>query len=617
MPIHVLSEQLASQIAAGEVVERPASVVKELIENAIDAGATTITVEIRAGGQQLIQVADNGSGIIASDIETAFLRHATSKLHSSDDLQSIQTLGFRGEALAAIAAVSQLTVVSKVKDEKSGVRLSLEGGKQTSRETVGAPQGTVIAVTNLFYNVPARLKFLKSEASEKRLIDEYISRYALAYPEIRFRLTHNNRITFQSNGSDDLQEVLAAIYGPDTAKRLLVIESASDPSQPQEQDEARDSDERDQEETNSSARDNIDVSGYVSPPDLNWANRKHIILFVNGRWIKDQQLSYAIIQAYHTLLPVGRFPMAVVFLEVPVTSVDVNVHPAKTEVRFRKVNAVFGALQRAVRETVMAESPVPHAHFASLQPPAWPNSAGQQVFTKRDENPNQSSLGLDWSAGQLENQVLGQVEQEKLEANLGGERLPVMRVVGQVGASYIITEGPEGMFLIDQHAAHERILYERFIRDWNANGGQQAVASQGLVSGVAVQLTPSQSTLLNEQIELLERIGFRIETFGPNAYMVRGVPAILTKLDPAKALLDVVEDLERGEDPLQSKIEEKIILRVCKSAAIKAGQTLSLQEMEAMVRQLESCNSPHTCPHGRPTLIHLSVAQLAKEFGRT
>ncbi len=617
MPIRVLSEQLASQIAAGEVVERPASVVKELIENAIDAGASTVTIEIRAGGRQLIQVADNGSGILASDIETAFMRHATSKLHSSDDLQSIHTLGFRGEALAAIAAVSQLTVVSKAKDEKSGIRLSLAGGKQTSRETVGAPQGTVIAVTNLFYNVPARLKFLKSESSEKRLIDEYISRYALAYPEIRFRLTHNNRITFQSSGNNDLQEVLAVIYGPETAKRLLVIDSLPEANQRPEQDETQNLEGPDLVEAKALVKDNIKVSGFVSPPDLDWGNRKHIILFVNGRWIKDQQLSYAVVQAYHTLLPVGRFPMAVIFIDVPLTSVDVNVHPAKTEVRFRKVNAVFGALQRAVRETVMAESPIPHAHFSSLQSPAWPSSAGQQVFTKRDENLDQSSLGLDWSAGQSGDTEIGQLEQAKPAANLGGGRLPVMRVIGQVGTSYIITEGPDGMFLIDQHAAHERILYERFMKDWKVNKGQQAVASQGLVSGVVVQLSPSQSSLLNEQIELLERIGFRIESFGPNAYMVRGVPVILTKLDPAKALLDVVEDLERGEAPLKSKIEEQIILRVCKSAAIKAGQTLGLQEMEAMVQQLESTNNPHTCPHGRPTLIHLSVAQLAKEFGRT
>ncbi len=617
MPINVLSEQLASQIAAGEVVERPASVVKELIENAIDAGASTITVEIRAGGRQLIQVADNGSGILASDIEIAFMRHATSKLHTADDLQSIHTLGFRGEALAAIAAVSQLTVVSKAKGEKSGVRLTLDGGKQTSQEIVGAPQGTVIAVTNLFYNVPARLKFLKSESSERRLIDEYISRYALAYPEIRFHLTHNNRITFQSNGSGELPEVLAAIYGPDTTKRLLVIESPPEQSGIHGHHEIQAATGRNEEGKPSSAREDIGVKGYVSPPDLNWANRKHITLFVNGRWIKDQQLTYAIIQAYHTLLPVGRFPMAVVFLEVPATSVDVNVHPAKTEVRFRQVNAVFGALQRAVRATVMADSPVPHAHFASLQPPAWSSSAGQQVFTKRDAASNQSLPGLDWSAGRSEENDIGQIERERPEANLGGARLPVMRVIGQVGASYIITEGPEGMFLIDQHAAHERILYERFIEDWKTNGGQQAIASQGLVNGVVVQLTSSQSAILEEQIELLGRIGFQIEAFGPNAYMIRGVPAILTKLDPAKALVDVVEELERGADPLQGKIEEQIILRVCKSAAIKAGQTLSLQEMEAMVRQLESCNSPHTCPHGRPTLIHLSVAQLAKEFGRT
>lgn len=610
MPIQVLSEQLASQIAAGEVVERPASVVKELIENALDAEATTINVDVRDGGRQLIQVADNGNGIPSNEIEVAFMRHATSKLNSASDLQAIYTLGFRGEALAAIAAVSRVTVISCTEDEAAGTRLTLEGGNLANKESVGAPKGLVIAVSNLFYNVPARLKFLKSITTEKRVIDEYVTRYALAYPEVRFRLTHDNRITFQSNGSGQLREVLSAIYGPDTAKQLLAI---GDDQQSDETDLSAD-----EAVPNSTAKSrSILVNGYVSPPSLNWANRKHISLFVNGRWIRDNQLTYAVIQAYHTLLPTGRYPLAVIFVRLPAETVDVNVHPAKTEVRFRRANAVFGAIQRAVRETLIADSPIPHArHFASFQSSGWPTASSSQVFTRREANATQSGLGLDWTARAVDPAEDG-ITADPPRSKLGGDRLPIMRVIGQVGTAYIITEGPEGLYLIDQHAAHERILYEKFMRSWQKNGEDQGMASQGLMNGVVVQLSPAQSTLLGDHLDLLERLGMHLDSFGPNTFMVRSIPAMLTKLDPARALLDVVEDLERDEKPLQSKVEARIILRVCKSAAVKAGQTLSYQEMEAMVLQLEACENPHTCPHGRPTLIHLSVAQLAKEFGRT
>ncbi len=602
MNIQILSDQVASQIAAGEVVERPASVVKELIENAIDAGASTINIDIRNGGRQLIQVADDGSGIQPQEIETAFLRHATSKLTSVDDLQAIRSLGFRGEALASIAAVSHLTVVSRAGDQSVGTRLILEGGYKSGRETVGAPQGTVIAVTNIFYNVPARLNFLKSVATEKRVMDEYVTRYAIAYPTIRFRLTHDNRITFQSSGNGSLIDVLAAVYGPDMAGQLLSLGTGEN---------ALDSIAENQ-------ISEVSVSGFVTPPTLHWSNRGRITLFVNGRWIRNNQLTYAVIQAYHTLLPAGRYPMAVLFLAVPAESVDVNVHPTKTEIRFKKANKAFSTVQRAVRQAVMAESPVRQAtHFSSFQASGWSGSLDQPAFSRREEPLPQAALDLDWTIderGTVDGDT--QASQNAL-AKLGGERLPIMRVVGQVGASYIITEGPEGLYLIDQHAAHERVLYEKFMAAWEAANGQETMAAQGLVNGTVVHLSPSQSSILSDQLEFLTSIGFEVESFGPSAYMIRSVPAMLTGIDPSKALIDVVEDLERGDTPLEKTIEDRIILRVCKSAAVKAGQTLDRQEMEAMIRQLENCRNPHTCPHGRPTLIHLSVSQLAKEFGRT
>ncbi|HET6443903.1 MAG TPA: DNA mismatch repair endonuclease MutL [candidate division Zixibacteria bacterium] len=625
MSILILSEQVASQIAAGEVVERPASVVKELVENAIDAGAKTVNIDIRGGGRQLVQVADDGLGIPADEIEVAFKRHSTSKLAEAEDLETIETLGFRGEALAAISSVSQLTIVSRTQEDSAGTRLTIEAGVLTNRESVGAPHGTVIAVANMFYNVPARLKFLKSVTTEKKHIDEIVTRYAMAYPGIRFRLTHDNRITFQSSGGN-LLDVLTSIYGSDTAKQLLELREQGRSAR---QMAGRMSSSPHSEpigEINSLS--SIRVSGFIGPPGLNWSNRNQITLYVNGRWIKDNRLNYAVIQAYHTLLPVGRYPLAVAFVTTAPENVDVNVHPAKTEVRFRQANAVFGALQRTVRQTLISDSPIPHAtHFSSVIGQDWVGTTERQAPIWQTETalPGGRGFALDSRLGTQSGEVGPDGQQIESADGVsddgvsddGNKKLPIMRVVGQVGASYIITEGPDGLYLIDQHAAHERVLYEKFMADWEEKQDQEGMISQGLVNGVTVRLSPAQSTLLEGHLRLMDRIGFQIEPFGPNAYMVRSVPALLTKIDPARALLDVVEDMERGDAPLQGKIEARIILRVCKSAAVKAGQALGYQEMEAMIRQLEQCQNPHTCPHGRPTLIHLSASQLAKEFGRT
>ncbi len=605
--IHVLPDQLASQIAAGEVVERPSSVVKELVENSIDAGATAITIDIRGGGRQLIQVADNGSGIDAAEIETAFLRHATSKLNSADDLHAIRTLGFRGEALAAIAAVSQVTVVSRAREATTGTRLVLDGGAVMTREAVGAPAGTVIAVENLFYNVPARLKFLKSITTEKRLIDEFVTRYALAYPAIRFRLSHEGRITFQTTGNGETADVLLAVYGPETVRQLITIAAGEDTARP------------------------VRVRGYVSDPALNWANRNHIQLFVNGRAVRDNRLNFAVVQAYHTLLPVGRYPLGLLFLDLSPEDVDVNVHPAKVEVRFRDEGMMFSAVQREVRAALLGTTAGRAAggQWAAVGDGwstggGWRSSGGDRPgFAPRDDdNRPAAQLDIPW---QLRGPAPETAEGEPGRADApgetsaapasfaGGTRLPIMRVVGQVGAAYIIAEGPEGLYLIDQHAAHERVLYEQLLAQWR----QRRVVSQGLVAPATVYLSPSQADLVEEHAALLAGLGFDIEPFGPGAFQVRAVPALLGRSDPAAALLAVVGDLENEASPLQSQLEALVIKRVCKSAAVKAGQTLSREEMEALIAQLEACQTPHTCPHGRPTLIHLSAAQLARQFGRT
>jgi len=613
MPIQRLSEALASQIAAGEVVERPSSVVKELIENSLDAGATAVTLEIRSGGRDLIQVADNGSGIPAAEIETAFQRHATSKLTSIEDLLAIHTLGFRGEALAAIAAVSQMTVVSRTAAAEAGIRLELEASRVSRRDQVGAPQGTVMAVEKLFYNIPARLKFLKTVTTEKRLIDELVTRYALAYPQVRFRLAHDGRITFQTSGSGELSDVLIDVYGLEVARELL-------PLIPGEGETRREGE--------------IRVTGYVGPPSRNWATRGQITLFVNGRWIKDSQLTYAVIQAYHTLLPTGRFPLGLIFVSLPAEQVDVNVHPMKTEVRFRDPGTLFSQIQRAVRETLVETQPIRSvSQFTPSNDPLWSSQADGAGFVRRDTD-NQENLPLSWPSGELPTATFpepvegsaaatGSATDRSLSLSQGdgtspgsagaSGKLPVMRVVGQVGAAYIITEGPDGLFLIDQHAAHERILYEQFMAQWARD---KRIESQRLMAGTAVHLPPGQADLLGEHLALLAQIGFEIEPFGPQSFMVRSLPTPLARLDPGRALAEIVDELDRGSEPLRERIEAQIVRRVCKTAAIKAGQTLSPAEMEALIQQLEACQSPHTCPHGRPTFLHLSAAQLARSFGR-
>ena len=496
----------------------------------------------------------------------------------------------RGEALAAISAVSRVTVVSRERHSDVGTRLVLEGSILAAREPVGAPAGTVIAVENLFYNVPARLKFLKSVTTEKRLIDEFVTRYALAYPAIRFRLSHDGRVTFQTTGSGATADVLLVAYGPDTTRQL--IEVGNDTKNPT----------------------GITVRGFVSDPALSWAGRTHIQLFVNGRTIRDTRLTFAVVQAYHTLLPVGRFPLALLFIEMPPEEVDVNVHPTKVEVRFRDEGAVFGAVQREVRAALTGSAPARGLG-------GWPAASspgGWGAFRGHDESGELPSTQLDipWQLQGPERDIApGEPGSTGAAIVPRGEegRLPIMRVIGQVGAAYIIAEGPDGLYLIDQHAAHERILYEQFLEQRK----NQRVASQGLVAAATAFLSPSQAHLVEEQLPLLASIGFEIEPFGPNAFRMRAVPAILSRVDPVAALAAVVSDLENESTPLQSQMEALVIKRVCKTSAVKAGQTLSREEMEGMIMQLEACEVPHTCPHGRPTLIHLSAAQLARQFGRT
>ena len=580
MPIHVLPERIAAQIAAGEVVERPSSVVKELVENAIDAGADDIQVEAREGGKKLIRVVDNGSGVPSDEVEVAFQRHSTSKLSSVDDLDHIRTLGFRGEALASIAAVSRVTFVTRAADEPLGIRVRVEGGKLVSKQESGRPPGTTVTVEDLFYNVPARRKFLRTDRTERRHIDAWLTRYAMAYPHVRFSLSHDGRNVFQSPGSGTLRDVLVAVYGVDIGAQMLQIDELSQPT---------DTD--------------IHVSGFASPPSLHRANRTYITLFLNGRWISDSSLTYAVIQAYHTLLPKGRYPLAVVMIEMPPEEVDVNVHPAKSEVRFRNGDAVFRAVQRAVRRTLLDRAPVP---AASPGPTEWPSSSSTWSHERRQR--------LTQLQTRSEKQQLRFEEEAGAEAEKEGtEKIPPLRVIGQLGTTYVIAEGPQGMYLIDQHAAHERVLFEQLLAD-----RQEAdVASQQLLSPETIELAPESADVLEEHLEIINDLGFEIEPFGRSTMLVRAIPAIVAEDNVQQVLEDVAAALLAGDRPLGDRVEEAVAREVCKRGAIKAGQTMDRSEMEQLIRSLEQCTSPRTCPHGRPTMIHLSVNRLAQEFGRT
>ena len=591
MTIRLLASEVASQIAAGEVIERPASVVKELLENSLDSGAHAVTITIEEAGKKLIEVADDGSGIPSDELGLAISRHATSKLVRSEDLFSISTLGFRGEALASIGSVSRMTVTSRVVEEQEGARLKVEGGVSGGPTKVGTTVGTTVRVEDLFYNVPARLKFLKSDVTERRAIDLLVTRYALAYADKRFKLSEGKNSTLQTPGDGDRRAILAALYGIDVAKQMLEVMAEEEDYQ---------------------------LTGFVSPISLTRSNRKEITFFINGRWVHDIALNTALLQAYHTMLMVGRYPLTALYIEMNPEDVDVNVHPAKAEVRFREQEKIFSFVQRSVRKALLAYSPVPN-----VAPLLW----GTTRTTSVPPEPR-SAVGLEWAIAHdepvsnvkatensdqssvIRNET--RIENRPLEI---ANRIPLLRLIGQIGGTYLVAEGPDGLYLIDQHAAHERVLFEKLMAQREAN----KIASQALLTPVVVTIHPQAAQLLISQLPALQGFGFDVEEFGPNTFQVRAIPVLFAGSaggDPSVALHALVEDFEEDEAPLQNEIEKKLAARVCKRMAVKAGQSLSNEEQRALLTDLEACASPRTCPHGRPTMIHLSVDMLERQFGR-
>jgi DNA mismatch repair protein MutL len=578
MTIKILPEEVASQIAAGEVVERPASVVKELIENSLDAGATRISISIVEAGKSLIQVTDNGSGVIFDELPMAVARHATSKLQKVDDLLHIQTLGFRGEALASIASVSRMTLTSKIHTDNVGGRLKMEGSQQILMEKASATDGATILVEDLFYNMPARLKFLRKNTTEKQQSEIVVSRYALAYPNVSFELRSDGKTVLQTTGNGDKREILYQIYGPEIGRKLIEIQFQEGEYQ---------------------------VSGFISPATLTRSNRKEIIFFVNGRWIQDTNLNTALVQGYHSLLMVGRFPMGTLFLNIPGEEVDVNIHPAKAAVRFRQPDRLFALIQRTVKRTLLANNPFPEINLTTWQ---W-RSPNVENFQSDFPSPKDTSKGEDNQSNPQNVQISSSNETRSTFGEI--YKLPLLRVVGQIALAYIIAEGSDGLYLIDQHAAHERVLFEKLTLS-----STQKSQSQPLLEAIKLEIPPTKAQTFLEMLPTLNHLGFSIEPFGSSSFLVRAIPALFTGTDPTRLVYSVMEEFEEDEFPLAKELEKRLAARICKKAAVKTGKPLSIEEQRRLIEDLERCENPRNCPHGRPTMIHLSAALLERQFGR-
>ena len=587
MPIQQLAPDVAAQIAAGEVVERPASVVKELLENSLDAGATRIDISIRQGGVTEIRISDDGCGIPTPEVDLAFAHHATSKLTTAADLQTVATLGFRGEALPSIAAVSRVTLTSRPPDTDAGTRIEFRYGERVGSTELGCPVGTTVQVVELFGNLPARRNFLRSHAAETSRIQDVVSRYALAFPAVRFTLTADDRRIIDTPGSNRLQETILAIYGAEVAARMLPVYLVDG---------------------------DVTVEGYASAPDLTRHNRSWLTLLVNHRWVYDRSVLYAIEQAYQGVLPERRYPLAVVNLALPPERVDVNSHPTKREVRFRQESRIFSTVQSAVRDALLTHAPARQA-TRPMTPTSIPPTTHAVASTPSP------SMGEGWGEGDSRRpnhnppptpDPMSLPTASPTQLVPLRQTLATLRVVGQIRQTYIVAEGEGGMYLIDQHAAHERVVYDRLQQQW----ARQERTSQPLLVPTPAELTFSQQDTLQEYSELLAVSGFDLEPFGDNAWLLRAVPPQLAanSADPVQALIALLDAVVLEQVVMER--QDALAATIACHGSVRAGMTLATEEMAALLVQLEATPEPHHCPHGRPTVVHFSEYQLEREFGR-
>ncbi len=577
MPILRLTDETIGKIAAGEVVERPVSVVKELVENSIDAGSRDISVAIESGGSVLIQVTDDGVGMSPDDLLLAIERHGTSKLTTFEDLSTLATLGFRGEALPSIAAVSRFSVRSRPAGSDAGSELTVDHGLLRPLRPVAMPPGTVVTVRDLFGNVPARRAFLRQPGTEASYIGRMIGAYASAYPRIRFRLTHDGRQVLATDGRGDQAAIAIAVHGPEFASGILPLPDLEP----------------------SLAVPGVTASGWVSLPTLTKSHRQAMNFFVNGRWIQHRSLGFALEEAYHSLLMVGRHPVAMVHLTLDPAAVDVNVHPTKAEVRFRDERAAARAVQRTA-----------HAALAGAPRDRLPTVTWDRPAERDDAVARPLPMSLPPEA--VREPPLESAHDEgpahRSEDHPSG--LPMLRVLGQIGASFIIAEGPSGMYLIDQHAAHERVLFERIMGQL----ARQSVDRQPLLEPMVIDLTPEQLAMCDRSRDELAAIGFEVDPFGDGSVVVRSVPAVARGGNLSGRFRAILDELVSGGNG-QSWLESVAISTACHTS-IRAGQPLSIPEMRELVAELERSAQPRACGHGRPTMIHLTQDEMARQFSR-
>lgn len=577
--INILSEETIGKIAAGEVVERPASCVKELVENSIDAGADSIDVEIEGAGQSLIRIADNGEGLNKEDALKAFKRHSTSKISDALGLNNISTLGFRGEALSSIAAVSQVDFISRSEDEDTGVYVYLESGEILKSRPAGRSRGTTIEVRNLFYNVPARKKFLKQEATELFEIVNVVGRCILAHVDKEFKLTQSGRVLLHATKDMGMLDRVKMVLGGDTADNMVNVKGEDDAYR---------------------------VQGIVSCPSNTRKDKRGQVFFVNGRFVKSKILSDALFGAYHSMLERGRYPSAVIFLTVPYDEIDVNVHPAKLQVKFENEKVVKEIIAKSVRasfEEAKKENPLDVYGFTKSDAGAsdeMPLLTPDPDFQSEFLYPAEGAIRSETTASDLDTFFI-----QKGETFLGREDL------FQIGDCYIVKISSVSVVVTDQHAAHERILYEIFSKASDDN----PVEVQGLLFPIRLDLSASETMLMQKLIDPFQILGFQIEPFGDKSFVVQAVPAALKDRDIKTVLYDILSDMASSKISKSNMLDELIKMASCK-AAIKSGQKLATEEMTTLLAQLKTCDLPFTCPHGRPTVIEITVDELEKRFRR-
>lgn len=596
MSINLLNQNTINQIAAGEVVDRPSSVVKELVENAIDAGATAITVEIKDGGISFIRITDNGCGIEKSDVKTAFLRHATSKIKDAADLVSISSLGFRGEALSSISAVAQVELITKTKNDLSGIRYEINGGVEKNYEEVGAPSGTTFIVRNLFYNTPARRKFLKTPATEGSYINSLMEHLCMSHPDISFRYIQNNQTKLQTSGNGNLKDIIYNIYGREIAKELLEVNGSFE---------------------------NFTITGYIAKPVVSRSNRNFENYYINGRYIKSPLIMKAIEAAYEPYMMQHKYPFTAFHIDIEPNELDVNVHPSKMELRFANGPYLHDSIINCITEALKRRELVPEIKIETLhespivsppKPPTEPKITTETVKSPVITRPAEPFETIRMSKEQPLESVSKPVQMVLFDEPdlLQKQNLKDIKIIGQVFDTYWIVQFENSMYIIDQHAAHEKVLYEEFINRYS----NRLVTTQLLNPPVIIELTGKEEEVLKENMNYFTEYGFELEDFGDNSYAIRGIPADFTNANTKELMLEILDSM--SDDSFKKtpdSIKDKIATMACK-AAVKGNNRISYKEAQELINKLMDLDNPYNCPHGRPTMITMTQNELEKKFKR-